>query len=59
VQIARWYIYIEKLNQEEPSLYKFLCHLRYKIKIEKLIYLRNNQSAPFELLWGDIETYIE
>ena len=59
VQIARWYIYTAKLNQDVPALYNFLCHLRYKIKIEKLIFLRNGKSALFEHLWGEIENYME
>jgi hypothetical protein len=59
LQIARWHIYTEKLNIHEPSLYKFLCILRYKIKIEKIISLRNNTMGKFEKLWGELEEHIE
>jgi hypothetical protein len=59
LQLARWYLYIEKLNFQIPFLYKFLCHLKYKIKIEKIIYLRNNQITKFDLMWGEIEEYID
>ena len=59
LQIARWHLYTEKLNTHEPSLYKFLCHLRQKIKIEKIISLRNNTTSKFDKLWGEIEELIE
>ena len=59
LQIARWHIYTEKLNIHEPSLYKFWCHLRQKIKIEKIISLRNNTTSKFNKLWGEIEELIE
>jgi hypothetical protein len=59
LQMARWHIYIEKLNNQEPSLYKFLCLLRYKIKIEKIICLRSNILNNFNLLWREIEDHIE
>jgi hypothetical protein len=59
LQMARWHIYIEKLNTHEPSLYKCLCLLRYKIRIEKIISLRNNVMNKFDKLWGEIEEQIE
>jgi hypothetical protein len=61
LQLARWhiYIYIEKLNLHEPALYKFLCMLKYKIKIEKIISSKNNNMSKFDKLWGEIEEYIE
>jgi hypothetical protein len=59
LQIARWHIYVEKLNNQEPSLYQFLCTLRQKIIIEKIICLRNNTMNKFNLLWGEIEEHIE
>jgi hypothetical protein len=59
LQMARWHIYIEKLNIHEPSLYKLLCLLRYKIRIEKIISLRNNVMNKFDKLWGEIEEQIE
>jgi hypothetical protein len=59
LQLARWHIYIEKLNLHEPALYKFLCMLKYKIKIEKIISLKNNTMSKFDELWGEIEEHIE
>ena len=58
LQLARWYIYTEKLNSQNPFLYKFLCHLKYKLIIEKIIYLRNNNTAGFDKMWEDVEEYI-
>jgi hypothetical protein len=59
LQLARWHIYTEKLNLHEPALYKFLCMLKYKIKNEKIISLKNNTMSKFDELWGEIEEYIE
>ena len=59
LQLARWYIYTEKLNLQSPFLYKFLIQLKYKLKVEKLIYLRNNKLAKYENMWEDVEEYID
>jgi hypothetical protein len=59
LQLARWYIYTEKLNIQQPFLYKFLCQLKYKIKLEKIIYARNNQTAKFNTMWEQIEEHID
>jgi hypothetical protein len=59
LQLARWYIYIEKLNLQSPFLYKFLIHLKYKLKTEKFIYLRNNKITKYENLWEDVENYLD
>ena len=59
LQLVRWYIYTEKLNFQNPCLYKFLCRLKYKIKIEKIIYLRNNQISRFDKMWEEIKEYID
>ena len=59
LQLARYYIYIEKLNIQHPFLYKFLCNLKYKIKIEKIIYAKNNQTAKFDIMWEQIEEHID
>jgi hypothetical protein len=57
--LARWYIHTDKLNLQQPFLYKYLCSLKYKIMIEKTICLRNNNLTGFNKLWGEIETYLE
>jgi hypothetical protein len=59
LQLARWHIYCEKLNIKSPSLYKYLCMLKYKIKIEKSICLGNNQTALFEKRWQEIEGHLD
>jgi hypothetical protein len=59
LQLARWHIYIEKLNGRSPFLYKYLCLVKYKIKIEKLICQNNNQNKFYKKLWQDIEIYID
>jgi hypothetical protein len=59
LQLGRWYIYVEKLQLQRPFLYKFLCQLKYKIKIEKMIYLRNGQLEKFDGMWGELETYLD
>ena len=59
LQLARWYIYTEKLNSQQPFWYKFLCRLKYKIKQEKAICQGNNQMKFFELIWQGIEDHID
>ena len=60
LQLARWYIYTDKLNLNEPFFYKFLCSLKYKIMIEKTICLRNNNNLnKFNQMWGEIEIHLE
>jgi hypothetical protein len=61
LQLARWYIYIEKLNLKTAFLYKFLCLLKYKIKIERNICQRSNQINQikhFERIWQSIEEHL-
>jgi hypothetical protein len=59
LQIARWYIYIEKLNLKPTFLYKFLCLLKYRIKIERNICQRSNQMKFFERIWQTVEDYLD
>jgi hypothetical protein len=59
LQLARWYIYCEKLNLTICFLYKFLCLLKHKIKIERLICQGNNQMSQFRTLWQSIENYLD
>jgi exonuclease III len=59
LQLARWHIYVEKLQIKNPFLYKFLCILKYKIRIEKTICKNNDKQCKiFKLLWQEIEDYI-
>jgi hypothetical protein len=58
ILIAKWYIHIEKLNNNKIFFYKFLCHLKYKIRIEKIIFTRNNNRTKLLELWGQIEENI-
>jgi hypothetical protein len=57
---ARWYIYTGKQNKsEEPFMYKFLCQLKYKLKIERMIATRRGSIEHFEKTWGSVETYLD
>ena len=58
LQLARWHIYVEKLQIKQPILYKFLCMLKYKIRIEKTICKNNNQTKVYNKLWLEIENHI-
>jgi hypothetical protein len=58
LQLARWHIYVEKLQEHQPFLYKFLCMLKYKIKIEKTICKSNNHTKIYNKLWLEIENHI-
>ena len=40
--LARWYIYVEKLNLQEPFYYRFLCLFKHKLKLERMICQRND-----------------
>ena len=58
--LARWYIYTSKqIKAEEPFMYKFLCQLKYKLKIERMIALRKGSMDHFEIIWGSVETYLD
>jgi hypothetical protein len=59
LQLARWYIYCEKLNLQEPFFYRFLTQLKYKLKIEKEICLRNDNMPKYTNMWENIENYID
>jgi hypothetical protein len=56
--IAKWYIYTENLDEKEPFFYKFLCHLKFKINTEKIIYLRNNIILKYLNFWAQIEEHL-
>jgi hypothetical protein len=56
--LAKWHIYKQKLNQSEIFFYKFLCELKYFIKTEKIIALRNNKLENYINTWHLIEQYI-
>ena len=59
LQLARWYIYTEKLNLKDTFFYRFLCLLKHKIYIEKTICQKNNQLTHFIRIWQEIEEYLE
>jgi hypothetical protein len=59
ILLARWYIYCEKLNLQEPFFYRFLTQLRYKLKTEKTICLRNGNINKYTNMWEEIEEYID
>jgi hypothetical protein len=57
--LARWYIYIEKLNLQEPFFYKFVCLFKHKLKLERMISQRNDALEPFIKIWGTIEENLD
>ena len=59
LQLARWYIYTEKLNIKDTFFYRSFCLLKYKINLEKTICQKNNQMGKFKRIWQEIEEYLE
>jgi hypothetical protein len=55
---GKWYIYTEKMNSEKILFYKFLCKLKYKIMIERIIATRNNQMRKCMVTWQEIEDFL-
>ena len=58
ILLAKWFIYVEKLNNNKIFFYKFLCHLKYKIRIEKITFTRTDKIHKYLELWGQIEDFI-
>ena len=56
--IAKWFIYCEKIHKKYPFFYKFLFHLKHKLVIEKIIFIRNSKYDKYLTLWEHIEDYI-
>jgi hypothetical protein len=59
LQLARWYIYSEKLKLQSAFLYKFLCRLKYKIKIERIISQNKNQLTQYNKMWLKIDEFLD
>jgi hypothetical protein len=58
ILLAKWSIYKSKLAQSSISFYKFLCDIKYNIRIEKEIAIKNNQLAKFNELWNMVESFV-
>jgi hypothetical protein len=56
--LAKWHIYKQKLNESEVFFYKFLCELKYFIKIEKIIAIKNNKLDHYINIWFLVENHI-
>ena len=54
ILIAKGTIYSNKSTNREPDLYAFLCQLKFFLKIEKGINLRNNTLDKFMIEWGPL-----
>ena len=52
--IAKGSIYNTKSNNLQPDFYKFLVQLKFFLKIEEQINIKNNTLTKFETLWSDI-----
>jgi hypothetical protein len=55
ILLAKWHIYKNKLNQSEIFFYKFLCDLKYYLKIEKTIFLRIDKFNRYVDTWQKLE----
>jgi hypothetical protein len=55
ILLAKWHIYKNKLDQSEIFFYKFLCDLKYYLRIEKTIFLRNNKLNRYVDTWQKLE----
>jgi hypothetical protein len=58
IVLAKWNIYRSKLDQSNPFFYKFLCDIKYNMKIEKIIALKNNKLMKYNKIWEILEEYI-
>jgi hypothetical protein len=56
--LAKWHIYKQKLNESEIFFYKFLCELKYFVKTEKTIAIKNNKATEYINMWQQVEHYI-
>jgi nitric oxide synthase oxygenase domain/subunit len=52
--IAKSSIYGNKSNNIQPDFFNFLVQLKYYLKIEKQINIKNNTETSFEISWGEI-----
>jgi hypothetical protein len=56
--LAKWHIYKNRLNQEKNFFYKFLCDLKYYLRIEHTIALRNDKTYKYENIWQKIADHL-
>ena len=59
ILIAKYHIYLQRLNERTPSLASFLIDLRNYFLAEKYIYLKNNKAQQFEKRWGTLKHILE
>jgi hypothetical protein len=58
ILMAKWHVYKNKLDESSIFFYKFVCELKYYIKVEKTIALNNNTLKVYEQKWEIIEREI-
>jgi hypothetical protein len=56
--IAKGTIYGNKSNNKQPDFYNFLVQLKFYLKIEEQINIKNKTQNKFEIEWGDIANNI-
>jgi hypothetical protein len=56
--LAKWHVYKKKLNESEIFFYNFLCDLKYYLKVEKTIELRNDNLDKYIKKWEFVEEHI-
>ena len=52
--IAKGTIYNNKSNNKQPDFYNFLVQLKFFLKIEEQIHIKNEITTQFEEAWGPI-----
>ena len=55
ILLAKWHIYKCKLDNSKIYFYKFVCDFKYFLKIEKIIYQKQDHLDQYNKTWGNIE----
>jgi hypothetical protein len=58
ILIAKGTVYSDKSNNRQPDFYNFLVQLKFYLKIEEQINIKNKTQTKFEIQWGDIANNI-
>jgi hypothetical protein len=56
--IAKGSIYGNKSNNKQPDFFSFLMQLKYYLKIEEQLSVKNKNQTEFQIAWGDIANNI-
>jgi hypothetical protein len=56
--LAKWHVYKNNLNETEIFFYNFLCDLKYHLRLEKMIAIKNDRLDTYETKWQFVDDYI-